>query len=110
MTSTITTLRPRSSNHGELPHLPAIARDPIDDAREVLAAFSRKQDGEMDIPYADLAEDLAAALRTALGLLSRPPAKPVLRPWTRLRIEQARQFVMELDPATAGVNPLKAMF
>jgi hypothetical protein len=43
-------------------------------------------------------------------MLTRPGAKPVLRPWSRLQVEQARQFVMELDVATAGVNPLGAMF
>ena len=41
-----------------------------------------------------------------------PPAstKPVLRPLARLDVEQARQFVMQLDTATAGTDPLRAMF
>jgi hypothetical protein len=37
-------------------------------------------------------------------------AKPVLRPLARLDVEQARQFVTELDVATAGTDPLRAMF
>lgn len=53
---------------------------------------------------------MAPVLRTLLAMVTRPPARPVLRPWTRLQTEQARQFVMELDVATAGRDPLKAMF
>jgi hypothetical protein len=109
MTTNVAKLRPRGPQR-ELPHLPPIARDPLDDAREVLAAFRAKQAGDSDIPYADLAEDLGAALRALLPVLTRPPAKPVLRPWTRLQVEQARQFVMELDVTAAGCDPLKAMF
>jgi hypothetical protein len=37
-------------------------------------------------------------------------AKPVLRPLARLDVEQARQFVTELDVNTAGCDPLRAMF
>jgi hypothetical protein len=38
------------------------------------------------------------------------PGKPRLRPLARLDVEQARLFVMELDTATAGCDPLRAMF
>ena len=37
-------------------------------------------------------------------------AKPVLRPMARLDVEQARKFVLELDVAAAGTDPLRAMF
>lgn len=60
MTSTVTKLTRRDS-HPEPPRLPPIARDPLDDAREVLAAFGAKQGGDSDACYADLAEDLAVA-------------------------------------------------
>jgi hypothetical protein len=39
-----------------------------------------------------------------------PPGKPRLNPHTRLEVEHARRFLMELDVATAGVDPLRAMF
>src|SRR5258708_9223536 len=36
--------------------------------------------------------------------------KPAISPHARLDVEQARQFVMELDLMTAGVDPLRSMF
>lgn len=39
-----------------------------------------------------------------------PPRKPVLRPLARLDVEQARQFVLDLDVAAAACDPLRAMF
>jgi hypothetical protein len=39
-----------------------------------------------------------------------PPAKPVLRPLARLDVEQARQFLMELDGLTRGADLSVAMF
>lgn len=109
MTSTVTELHPRGPQQRELPHLPAISRDPIDDAKEVLAAFSRKQDGQSDTCYADIAEDLAAALRTALAILTRS-ATPVLRPLAILDVAQAEQFVLELDSRTQGADLPAAMY
>jgi hypothetical protein len=94
MTSNLAKLRPRGL-HPEVPRLPAIARDPLDDAREALSAFSRKQAGEADVPYADVAEDLAAALKVLLALLVRPRRRE-LPVWKRLPVEQARQFVDQL--------------
>jgi hypothetical protein len=94
MTTNVAKLRPRGAPH-ETPHLPPIARDPLDDAREVLATFAAKQSGESDVPDADLAEDLAAALHTLLAMLVRP-RRPRLPVWKRLPVEQARQFVDQL--------------
>lgn len=37
-------------------------------------------------------------------------AKPQLRPLARLDVEQARQFVLELDMTTTGCDRLRAMF
>lgn len=92
------------------PRLPKIARDPIDDAKDVLAAFGAKQAGQSDVLYADLSEDLAAALRTALAMLTRPAAKPVLRPLALLDVAQAEQFVMELDGRSQEADLPRAMF
>jgi hypothetical protein len=55
---------------------------------------------------------LAAVPDAALSLPAAQPhaPKPSIGPHARLDIEQARQFVMELDVLTAGVDPLRAMF
>ncbi len=108
MTSTVTQFTPRGSQR-ELPHLPPISRDVTDDAKEVLAAFAAKQAGQSDVPYVDLAEDLAGALQAMLRMLSQP-AKPVLRPLALLDVAQAEQFVMELDSRTRGADLPAAMF
>lgn len=94
MTSTVTQLQPRGPQR-ELPHLPPIARDPLDDAREVLAVFAAKQTGDSEIPYTDLAEDLGAALVALVGVLARPQRRQ-LAPWKRLPVEQARMFIDQL--------------
>ena len=41
---------------------------------------------------------------------SPPPAKPQLRPWTRLDVEQARKFLMELPARVADADLPAAMF
>jgi len=109
MTSNVAKLRPRGPQR-DLPHLPPIARDPLDDAREVLARFHGKQSGSSGIPYADLAEDLAAALKALLPIATRSPAKPVLRPLALLEVAKAEQFVLELDSRTQGADLPAAMF
>jgi hypothetical protein len=108
VSSNVAKFAPRASDR-ELPQHPPVARDPLDDAKEALAAFTAWQAGDRGMPRAELAKSLAAALRALLPILARP-AKPALRPWTRLQVEQARQFVIELDAATAGRDPLRAMF
>ena len=100
----------RRRRRPSVPHLPAIARDPLDDAREVLAAFAAKQSGSDATPYADLAEDLAAALRTALRLLCRPPAKPVLRPLSLLDVAQAEKFLIDLECRILGADASRIAF
>jgi len=45
----------------------------------------------------------------ARGAPIRAP-KPSIGAHARLDVEQARQFVMELDVLTAAVDPLRAMF
>ncbi len=92
MTSNVAKLVPRGA---QLPHLPPIARDPLDDAREVLAAFAAKQSGSTDAPYADMAEDLAAALTVVLAMLVRPQRRE-LPAWKRLPVEQARRYIDQL--------------
>jgi hypothetical protein len=107
MKSTVTQLQPRGSQR-ELPHLPPIARDPIDDAREVLAAFRAKQAGESDVPYADLAESLGVALKALLPIATRSPAKPVLRPLALLEVAQAESFLLDLErhsPSLTASDP-----
>jgi len=56
-------------------------------------------------------------IRTRLGGSPPPssraaalPERPVLRPWMRLQVEQARQCVMDLDGRTAGADLPRAMF
>ncbi|MGH3398411.1 MAG: hypothetical protein ACRDPO_27365 [Streptosporangiaceae bacterium] len=39
-----------------------------------------------------------------------PAARPQLRPLARLDVEQARQFLMELDGRTIGADVTHAMF
>jgi hypothetical protein len=104
MTSNLAKLRPRGSQP-ELPHLPMIGCDPLDDAREVLAAFSAKQSGSSDIPYADLAESMAPVLKTLLAMLVRSRRRE-LTAGQRLPLEQARQFLdeMALMPRTSDVD------
>ena len=109
MTSTVTELRPRGSRN-ELPHLPPIARSPADDAREALSAFDVKQAGQSEVPYADISEDLAAALRAALATIGRPAAKPVLRPLTLLDLAQAEEFGIQLGTRSRGADLPAAMF
>ena len=94
MTSKVTQLARRGSQP-ELPHLEPIARDPLDDAREILAAFTAKQSGGSDTCYADLSEDLADALRVLLAMLTRPRRRE-LSAWQRLPLEQARQYLDQL--------------
>jgi hypothetical protein len=95
MTSTVTQLAPRGGVPRPTPNLPPIARDQLDDARELLAAFAAKQSGELDAPYAGLAEDLAAALKVLLAMLIRPQRRE-LTAWQRLPLEQARQYLDQL--------------
>jgi hypothetical protein len=95
MTTNAIDINARQRRPSPVPRLPPIARDPLDDAREILAAFSRKQGAELDVPYADLAEDLAAALRTVLAMLARPRRRE-LPVWKRLPVEQARQYIDNL--------------
>jgi hypothetical protein len=95
MNSNVAKLRPRGSQRNLTPHIPPIARDPIDDACEVLAAFRAKQGGELDVPYADLAEDLAAALVALVAIVARPQRRSLV-PWKRLPVEQARMFIDQL--------------
>jgi hypothetical protein len=103
MTSNLAKLTPRGSQP-ELSHLPPIARDPLDDAREVLAKFGAKQSGDSDVPYADLAEDLAAGLRMLLAMLTRPRRRE-LSVWKRLTVEQARQFVDQMAALPRDSEP-----
>jgi hypothetical protein len=95
MTSNVAKLRPRGPHQRELPHLPPVARDPLDDAREVLAVFAAKQSGASDVPYADLAEDLASALKVLFAMLARPQRR-ALAPWQRLPLEQAPCYLDQL--------------
>ncbi len=44
------------------------------------------------------------------GIPEPPPDRPVLRPWKRLDVEQARQFLAELDSRTAGADLPRAMW
>jgi hypothetical protein len=99
VTSNVAKFVPRGAHPA--PHLPPVARDPLDDAREVLAAFGAKQAGESDVPYADLAEDLADALLTLVGILARPPRRQ-LAPWERLPLEQARCYLDHLATLPRG--------
>jgi hypothetical protein len=39
-----------------------------------------------------------------------PSSRVELRPWTRLDVEQARAFLMELPASTAGVDLPRAMY
>jgi hypothetical protein len=111
MTHQATETRRRDRSHlAALPHLPPIARDPLDDAHEALFAFDSKQAGRSDVPYADIAEDLACALRSALGMLSRPPARPVLRPMALLDVAQAEKFLMDLEHRTQGADATRIAY
>lgn len=109
MTSNVAKLTPRGS-HPELPHLPSVARDVTDDIRELLHSFGAKQAGQSDICYADLCEGMPGALRAALAMLTRPTAKPVLRPLALLDVAQAERFVMELDDRARGADLPAAMY
>lgn len=98
------------TNAAPVPHLPAIARDVTDDAREVLAAFDAKQPGGSDVPYADLAEKMAPVLRALLAMVTRPAPKPVLRPLALLQVAQAEQFIADLAARSQGADLPAAMF
>lgn len=99
-----------ASRHVTTPNLPPVARDPLDDIRELLFSFGAKQAGQSDSCYADLCESMAAALRTALAMLSRPATGPVLRPLALLDVAQAEQFVLELDSRSRGADLPAAMY
>jgi hypothetical protein len=104
MTNNVAKLAQRGSQR-QLPHLPPIARDPLDDAREILALFGRKQADELDVPLADLAEDLAAALRMLLALPVRPKRRE-LPVWKRLPVEQARHYSNSWPRCRATPRPI----
>jgi hypothetical protein len=110
MTTQATETRRGRSHLTALPHLPPIARDPLDDAREALSAFDAKQAGDSGIPYADLAEDLAATLRTTLRMLSHPTAKPVLRPLALLEVARAEKFLLEVEDRTRGADATRIAY
>jgi hypothetical protein len=103
MTANATDITARRRRTSPLPHLPAVARDPLDDAKEALAAFGAKQAGQADICYADLCESMAAALSTAVTMLSRPVARPVLRPMALLEVAQAEKFLLDLERHSASI-------
>ncbi len=94
MTSTVTNLT-RPGSQPELPHLPPVARDPLDDAREVLAAFTAWQAGDSEMTRAELAEALSDALRGLVAIVARPRRRE-LPAWKRLPVEQARQYIDQL--------------
>lgn len=48
MTTNAIDIRTRQQRTSPVPNLPAIARDPLDDCRLALAAFSAKQSGTLD--------------------------------------------------------------
>jgi hypothetical protein len=93
--STVTQLQPRSPQQRELPHLPPVARDPIDDAKEALEAFAAWQPDKSDLSRDELAESLGAALRALLPMVARSQRRE-LPPWKRLPVEQARMFIDQL--------------
>jgi hypothetical protein len=95
MTTNAIDISTRRQRPTPAPQLPPIARDPLDDAREVLAQFAAKQPGNSDVPFGDLAEDLATSLGTLVTLLTRPRRRE-LPVWKRLPVEQARQFLDQL--------------
>lgn len=50
------------------------------------------------------------AATPAPAFTDAPPGKRVLVPLARLDVEQAREFLMDLDAAAAAASPLLAMF
>jgi len=73
-----------------VPHLPAIARDPVDDAKEVLAEL--KAAGEAaNVSAAELVR-----LLEQLVVLIVKPRRREMPPWKRLPVEQARCFIDQL--------------
>ena len=110
MTTNAIDISTRRQRPSRVPGLPAVARDPLDDIRELLFSFDAKQAGDSDTCYADLCDSMAAALRTALAILTRPAASHVLRPLAILDVAQAEQFVLELDSRTQGADLPAAMY
>jgi hypothetical protein len=99
VTSNLTRLRPPSLAR-ELPHLPEIARDPVDDAQEIIARIRAAED---DATVA--AADLVRVLEQLVELTVRPRRRE-LPVWQRLTLEQGRQFLDEsaLMPRTSDVD------
>lgn len=89
MSSTVTQLTGRGSDR-ELPHLPPIARDVTDDAREVIDQL-KTAGGEANIAAAEMAR-----LLEQLAAMAVRPRRRELPAWKRLPVEQARMFIDQL--------------
>jgi hypothetical protein len=74
----------------QLPNLPPTARDPVDDAKEVLAEL--RSAGE---PANVSAAELVRVLGDLVALTVKPKRRE-LPPWKRLPVEQARMFIDNL--------------